>query len=379
MPVELVLTDDQEFFRDTTRKFLDQECPIATVRQLAGSDAGLMPDYWRRGAELGWTSLLVPESLGGGTVSGSGVADLALLADAFGAQVAPGPLLPTNVVAATIARSGTAEQCEQILPALLAGETTAAWAFTEPAAATFDLPQLTATPDGNGFVLRGTKEPVEAGADADSLLVSATSHGAPLQFLVDRATDGIRVERLESLDLVRRFARVEFDDVRVPRRAMVGDAADAALDIERQLQLAAVVQCAESVGAADAAFRMTLDWAFNRYTFGRPLASYQAIKHRFADMKMWLEASHAITAEAARGVQEEGASAAETASVAKAYVGEYLPELIQDCVQIHGGIGVTYEHDIHLYLRRVTVNRLTFGTPAEHRARVGRLRIEEGS
>jgi alkylation response protein AidB-like acyl-CoA dehydrogenase len=129
------------------------------------------------------------------------------------------------------------------------------------------------------------------------------------------------------------------------------------------------------VGAAQVAFDLTLDWAFSRYSFGRPLASYQEIKHRFADMKMWLEASHALADAAARHAEPDEA-AARAVTTAKAYAGDYLAELVQDCVQLHGGIGVTYEHDLHLYLRRITVDRLTYGTPADHRRRLGALRAE---
>jgi alkylation response protein AidB-like acyl-CoA dehydrogenase len=150
-------------------------------------------------------------------------------------------------------------------------------------------------------------------------------------------------------------------------------------DLEHQLRVAAVVQSAEMVGAADASFDITLDWAFSRYSFGRPLASYQEIKHRFADMKMWLEASHGLADSAARHVSRDDADAAITVSAAKAYAGQYLAELVQDCVQLHGGIGVTYEHDLHLFLRRITVDRLTYGTPADHHRRIGALRIAQAA
>jgi len=135
-------------------------------------------------------------------------------------------------------------------------------------------------------------------------------------------------------------------------------------------RLALVILNAEAVGAMEAAFEMTVEWAFDRYSFGRPLASYQEIKHRFADMKSWLEASHAISDAAAAAVEAHAPEASELVSVAKAYIGEYGGELLQDCVQIHGGIGVTFEHDIHLFLRRVTLNRALYGTPADHRQRI---------
>jgi alkylation response protein AidB-like acyl-CoA dehydrogenase len=375
--MEVTLTDDQEFFRDTTRKFLESECPIVKVRELAASAEGFEPGYWRQGAELGWTSLLVPEELGGGSISGSGVVDLTLVADAFGSHVAPGPLLPTNVVAAAIARSGTDEQKTGVLPALLAGEMVAAWAVGEPAPhdRLGDV-AVSATADGGDFVLSGVKSPVEAGAQSEQLLVTARTDDGLAQFLVPADTSGVTITPLDSLDLVRRYARVELDGVHVPASAAVGVPGQSDADIERQLQLAIVIQTAECVGAAQTVFDFTLEWMFNRYSFGRPLASYQELKHRFADMKMWLEASHGLAAATAREVEAQTAGVEETVSAAKAYTGQYLAELVQDCVQMHGGIGVTYDHDIHLYLRRVTVDRLTHGTPADHRQRIAALRVD---
>jgi alkylation response protein AidB-like acyl-CoA dehydrogenase len=180
---------------------------------------------------------------------------------------------------------------------------------------------------------------------------------------------------MRTVELTRRFSVVTFDDVRVPDDA-VGTAGEATADVDRQLQHFVVLLDAESVGAMQAGFDITVEWAFDRYTFGRPLASYQALKHRFADMLSWLEASHAISALSCTAVQERRDDAAELVSTAKAYIGQYGAELLQDCVQLHGGIGVTFEHDLHLFLRRVTVDRALAGTPAEHRQRIAQL-LEE--
>jgi len=147
----------------------------------------------------------------------------------------------------------------------------------------------------------------------------------------------------------------------------------AAGPVERQYQIAAALSSTESVGAMQTAFDMTVEWAFERYSFGRPLASYQELKHRFADMKSWLEASHGITDAAVDAIAAGAPDAAELASAAKAYTGHYGAELVQDCVQMHGGIGVTFDHDLHLYLRRVTLNRALYGTPADHRQRLAAL------
>ena len=158
--------------------------------------------------------------------------------------------------------------------------------------------------------------------------------------------------------------------MRVPADAVLGEIGGAAGQIERQFLQAVVLANAETVGAMQTALDMTLEWAFDRYSFGRPLASYQELKHRFADMKTWLEAGHAISDMAAQAVSAGSPEAAELASAAKAFLGQYGAELLQDCIQMHGGIGLTFEHDIHFYLRRVTLDRTLHGTPAQHRARI---------
>jgi alkylation response protein AidB-like acyl-CoA dehydrogenase len=178
---------------------------------------------------------------------------------------------------------------------------------------------------------------------------------------------------MHTVDLTRRFSEVTFEDVRVPTDAALGEVGGAADQIERQFLQAVVMANAETVGSMHSAFAMTLEWAFDRYSFGRPLASYQELKHRFADMKTWLEAGHAISDMAAQAVSAGSPEAGELASAAKAFLGQYGTELLQDCIQMHGGIGLTFEHDIHFYLRRVTLDRTLHGTPSQHRARIARI------
>jgi alkylation response protein AidB-like acyl-CoA dehydrogenase len=178
---------------------------------------------------------------------------------------------------------------------------------------------------------------------------------------------------MRTVDMTRRFSIVTFDDVRVPADAVVGPTGQVRELIDRQVQVALVTANAESVGAMQAVFDMAFEWAFDRYSFGRPLASYQELKHRFADMKSWLEAGHAISDAAAAAVDARSPAANELVSVAKAFIGAYGAELVQDCVQIHGGIGITFDHDLHLFLRRVTLNRALYGTPADHRQRIATM------
>lgn len=373
--MELELTNDQQLFRETTRKFLETSSPLTVVREIAAENPdGFDRGWWQRGAELGWTSMLVPEALGGGSVSGEGVMDLQLIAEEMGRLVSPGPLLPTNVVAAALSLPGAAGQHDDVVAGLLSGETIATWAVAEPGGSWSPADaQLRAEAGNGGFVLQGVKTAVEAASQADYFLVSTRTGEGLTQFLVPADTPGISVTALESLDLVRRFGRVTFEKVEVPASAVVGEVGGAAADIERLLQFALIIQCAEMVGAIDQVFTFTLEYSFDRFSFGRALASYQALKHRFADMKLWLEASHASSGAAARAVQAGADNAAELVSVAKSYIGDHGPALLQDCVQMHGGIGVTWDHDLHLYIRRVTQDRVLFGAPSDHRERIATL------
>ncbi len=364
-------SEDQQLLEATTRRFLEAECPLDEMRVLADRPSGHDPGFWQRGAELGWTSLVVPPEAGGGSVSDQGVRDLTLVAYQFGLHAAPGPLLGSNVVAAAIGRWGSRAQQDEPLRDLLNGEATGAWALAEaPPNDALGHVSLRATESGDGFLLDGVKSPVEGGADASWILVSAHSGPGLSQFLVPAGSPGVRCAPLHSLDMTKRFARLEFDRARVPRSSLVGEAGAAGTAVGWLLDLAVTVQVAEMCGAMQWAFDTTLEWALSRYSFGRPLGSYQEIKHRFADMKLWLEASLAISARAADAVDRDAANRSELVSAAKFYVGRYGVELMQDCVQMHGGIGVTFDHHLHLFLRRVVTNTALFGTPGQHAARL---------
>jgi alkylation response protein AidB-like acyl-CoA dehydrogenase len=369
--MELELTPDQEFFAATTHRFLDEHSPTADIRAMRHDPVGFAADYWNQGAELGWTSLLVGEADGGGSMSGRALPDLTLVAHEFGRHAAPGPLVPTNLVAGTLSRWGSDEQKEAVLGGLLSGELVAAWCDGAPVGAhrLTDV-AIDAVPSGGGFRLSGVTGPVEAGAQADWLLVTARSGDGLTQLLVPGDAPGVTRRPLEGLDLTRRFANLAFDDAEIAATAAVGEVGGAAGAFDWQLRVAITVQLAEMVGAMDRALEMTIEWSFDRYSFGRPLASYQELKHRFADMKLWLESSHAIADAAASAVEDDAPDAWDLLSAGKAYIGHYGVELMHDCVQIHGGIGVTFEHDLHLYLRRVTVDSMQNGSVTEHRERL---------
>ncbi|WP_292990414.1 acyl-CoA dehydrogenase family protein [Mycobacterium sp.] len=354
-------------FANTTQAFLQKEVPLTRVRGLHSEGVSFEPAWWRRAAELGWTALLVPEELGGGSVSGDGVADLAMVAEQLGKTVAPGPLFPVSTVLAALVDSADPQSHADTIEALIGGEAIASWAVYEPGRGWAPHePSVTATATDSGYRIDGVKDRVEAGAQSDLLLVVARTDDGPRQFLVPTDASGVQIEPQQSIDMVKQYARVQFDGVEVDRAAEV-----VGVDLlDRQSQIAQVLQCAEVVGILQTVFDFTVAWALDRHSFGRPLASYQALKHRFADMKMWLEACRATTAAAVTAISSRSADASLSASIAASYVGEMATEIIQACVQMHGGIGVTWEHDLHLYLRRAALYRSMFGTPEEHNLRV---------
>ena len=364
-----VANPERLLFASTTQSFLEKEGSLSRLRELHAAGTSFEADWWRRAAELGWTSLLVPEDLGGGSVSGNGVADLALVAELAGKTVAPGPLHPVSTVLAGLVEAP--ENHEETIESLVSGEIVASWAVYEPSKLWSPLDAtVTATRTETGFRIEGVKDRVEAGAESSVLLVVANCDGAARQILVPTDAPGVRVEPQRSIDMVKSYARVHFDGVEVDAAAAVGSAEQTADLIARQSQIAMILQCAEIVGMLETVLDFTIQWGFDRHSFGRPIGSYQALKHKYADLKIWFEACRATTNAAVAEVASRSPGANMAVSVAKSYVGEHAPGMLQDCIQLHGGIGVTWEHDLHLFLRRVTLYRSMFGTPEEHNLHV---------
>jgi alkylation response protein AidB-like acyl-CoA dehydrogenase len=276
-----------------------------------------------------------------------------------------------NVVAAALAWYGSEEQQAAVLPGLLSGDDVATWALAEPGGRwDTDSVATTVRSDGDEIVLDGDKAYVEAVGVASQLLVTARDGDGVTNVLVAVDAPGVSVGRGRSIDMTRRFGSVSFRDVRLPAAAVVGTRGGAAAAVDRFIALALALQCAEMVGVADRTLEFTLEYGAERMAFGRPVVSFQALKHRIADMTVALEASKAVSDELAAAIDDERADVTKLASVAKAYVGEHSLDIVDDCVQITGGIGVTWEHDIHLYNRRAAVDRAVYGTPEEHKARL---------
>jgi alkylation response protein AidB-like acyl-CoA dehydrogenase len=371
--VRIGLSDEQEMLRSTTRQFLQATAPTSQVREWAQSDAGFERVWWKRAAELGWCSLFAPEEFGGGGLSGGAAQDAVILAEELGRALAPGPFLPTNVVVDALSRAAPSEARGHWLPALVAGEAIAAWALADPTSWDGNGSGVSARRVADGYVLAGEKLSVEAGADADLLLVSAHTDDGAIQLVVPSTSPGITAARVEGLDIGRRLADVRFADVEVPAAAVLaepGPAAERALT--RALDVALTLQSAESVGLADRVFEFTFEYMKDRYSYGRPISSYQALKHAVADMLLKVESAKATADAAADSLDADGDPTLDV-TVAAAYVKEAAVQVIQGCVQILGGISMTWEHDVHLYLRRATQNRVLFGTPDQHREKINAL------
>jgi alkylation response protein AidB-like acyl-CoA dehydrogenase len=370
--MELDLTGEQELLRDTAARFIDAACPLPTVRQLIGSETGMPPDYLRDAGGLGWFALLVPEDLGGGTVSGAGLSDLAIVAEERGRALQPGPFVGMNVVAAALAGAGTPQQQAEVLPGIRDGVSVATWVIGDGVAGPGRGGSVTATSRGPDVALSGGAGPVPGAAQADWLLVSAAGGDGVSRFVLEPTTPGVTVTPLDGLDVTQRFASVAFDDVVVPASSMVGDPGRSGPAVEDQLHQACALTTAETVGAMDSLFELTRSYAVDRTAFGRPIGSFQAVKHQLADMSLSLEASKAVAAVAVRAVQERWEDVGPVVSMAKSWVADAGVDLVQGCAQVFAGIGFTWEHDLHLFLRRITMNGLLFGQADWHRERICR-------
>jgi alkylation response protein AidB-like acyl-CoA dehydrogenase len=371
--VDVDLTSDQELLRETTTRFIETACPLTAVRDLADGKREIGADYRRQAGELGWFAMLVPEALGGGTMSDNGMIDASIIGLARGAQLQPGTFVGTKVVAYALAAEGSTDQQDKVLPALLAGQASATWAAAGPAGDWSLDTGVKAVHRSGGYVLTGSKTLVQDADNSDWMLVTAGTEDGPAQFLLPLDTPGVTVRALDGLDLTRKFSDVQFDSVEVDQSSIVGEFGGAASLVERQLQIACVLTLAESVGAMDYDFGLAVQYAKDRIAFGRPIGSFQAIKHLLADTSLLLEMSKGMALAAAKAVGTGQAGSAQIVSMAKAFIGDCSLDLTQNCFQVFGGIGYTWEHDQHLYLRRLTADAALYGEPSWHRERVCQL------
>jgi alkylation response protein AidB-like acyl-CoA dehydrogenase len=379
--------EDQRLWRDTVRRFLETEAPIGRARALIDDEQGYDPALYRRMAALGWTAPLAPEGAGGGSVGGRPFADLAVVAEEMGRTLTPAPVIEVNLGLLALRLTGTPAS-EPILDRLVSGRSSMSLALAGATGDGWnpDGDGLTAEPtSAGGWRLIGERAAVPFGHSVDLLLAVARGpDGDTRLFIVPSDSQGLRSLRLESLDLTRPLARVEFDGVELGPAAAVGSGPWDPTAYRTWLAAAVALQATESTGALARVVEMSLEYAGQRRAFGRAIGSFQAVKHRLADMALWLEWARTASALAVQAADEwlvEGTDSSagpsaerllEAASVAKVVIGEFGPALVRSAVQVHGGIGYTWEHDLHLYLRRVESNAALLGTADFHRDELAR-------
>jgi len=369
--------DEQELLRSTARKFFENECGSDTVRRLMETPEGISPDLWTKLAEQGWLGLVYPEAYDG---MGLGLVDLVVLMEEMGRAVVPGPYFSAVLLGGlAIAEAGSEAQKKEWLPKIAAGDRRVALAWMEPSAQLGPAGvTLTAVEKGGRYTLSGTKLFVHDAHTADALVVAArTRPGAGADgvslFLLPKGTKGLEVTLLPTMDQTRKLCEVALSDVTVGSDALLGAAGAGWAPLARVLDRATVALCAEMCGGAQKVLDMTVEYAKIRQAFGRPIGSYQGVKHRAADMLVDVENSKSITYYAAWALDEGAAEAPLAVSMAKAYVSDAYRRVAAAGIQLHGGIGFTWEHDLHLYFKRAKGSEFTFGDATHHRERVAQL------
>jgi alkylation response protein AidB-like acyl-CoA dehydrogenase len=372
---------EQELLRTNARLFLEKECPSRALRRAIDDPSGNIPGLWQKIADLGWAGLLIPEEFGG---LGLTTSELVVVLEEMGRVLLPGPYFPTVVLGGVPLMLGaTATQQRQFLPRVASGAMRLTLALTEPSARWDAAGVATrAHAIGDGYDLVGTKLYVPEASVADHLLVAArTQEGlSPAEgvslFIVDRLATGVCCTPLPTMDLTRRWFEVTFDHVQLTQDALVGPLHGGWPIIAQAMDWAITGLCAEMCGAAQRVLDMSVDYAKTRVTFGKPIGAYQAIKHKCADMLLYIENAKSLTYYAAWACQEGVPEASQAASMAKAYATEMLCHVTAEGIQLHGGIGFTWDHDLHLYYKRAQSSRFTFGDARWHRDRVART-LEE--
>jgi alkylation response protein AidB-like acyl-CoA dehydrogenase len=363
------LTDEQQAIKEAARGFLAKNYKSERIRELVDSELGCEDSDWQGMAELGWTGLALPEEWGG---QGLGIVDLAVLFEELGYALAPTPLFSNTVAGLVIATCGSDEQKERWLRPLAAGE-----ARGTPALYDADAPgvigefTMEARAEGDGVVLDGEKVLVMDAAAADFFLV-ATSDGG--RQIVERDADGLTINREASIDPTRRLYSVRFDGVRVDSNATLPEQGEEYLPVFHRV---CVALSAELTGVAQRALEMAVEYAKERQQFGRPIGSYQAVSHRCAQMLLETENSRSATLYAAWTADAEPDSLPLAASMAKAYASDAGMRVADAAIQVHGGIGFTWEHDLHFFLKRATGNAAIFGDPKWHREQVAERVLAE--
>jgi len=366
--MSVTFTEEQEDLRRVVRRFCAEQSPGKEIRRVMESDESWDPGLWARLAgQLGLQGVAIPEEYGG---AGGGPAELAVVLEELGRSLLVSPYLSSVALAGQALTSSADEAAKaRWLPRIADGSLVATLAVAEETGS-WDLAAVrtTAEPAGAGWSLRGTKMFVTDGTAADLVLVVARAGDGPGLFAVERGAAGMRTAKLDAVDLTRELARVELDGVPATR---IGTPAESAAHLARLRDLVLIAVAAEQIGGAARCLEMAVDYAKIRVQFDRPIGSFQAIKHKCADLLVEVESGRSASYYAAGVAAGEEAPIA--AALAKAYCSGAYTRAAKENIQIHGGIGFTWEHDAHLFLKRAKSDEILFGSPAHHRSRLATL------
>ena len=369
-------SEEQEMLRQSVREFLEAECPMTYVRQMMEDERGFSEDQWRKMAELGWTGLIVPEQYGG---AGLNMVDMVVVLEEMGKVVFPGPFFASAILGGiAIDLGGSEAQKQRWLPGLADGSQRATLAQVEESGRwDADGIQLPAKAAGGGFTVSGTKLFVHDAHNADLLIVPVRTGGAGTDgitmLVAERKAKGVAVRVLKTMDQTRKLCEVTFDNVAVGKDAVLGEVGKGWGLLDRLVDRAKVALCAEMCGGAQKVLDMSVAYAKVREQFGKPIGSFQAIQHKCANMMVQVESAKSATYYAAWAVANDVAEAHLAACMAKAYTSDAYRFVSGEGIQIHGGIGFTWEHDMHLYFKRAKSSEVTFGDATWNREIVAQL------
>ncbi len=368
--MDLALSEEQEMLRSMARDFLTDKCPKTLVREMEADEKGYSPRLWQEMAGLGWMGLVLSEEYGG---SGMSLLDLAILIEEMGRACLPGPFFSTVILSALpIMDIGSVEQKEKYLPEIASGKAVFTLALTEPSAR-FDAASITvkATTDKDDYIIDGTKLFVPDAHVADYILcVARTSEQKNPEdgitiFLVDAKSPGLSSTVLKSI-AGDKLCEVVFNQVRVPKESILGELDRGWGEVKKIIERAAVIKCCETVGGIQQVLEMTIDYAKERKQFNRPIGSFQVIQHYCANMATDVDGIRFSTYHASWKLSE-GIPCRKEVATAKAWAGDACRRVLALAHQIHGAIGITMDHDLQLYTRRLKAVETTFGDADFHR------------
>ena len=373
-------SEEQEMLRQSARQFLESECAMTYVRKMMEDDTGYSEEQWRKMAELGWMGLIFPEDVGG---SGLNMVDLVVVLEEMGRMVMPGPYYASVILGGmAIDLGGSAAQKKKYLPQIATGALKATLAQVEESGR-WDAEgiMLTAKKDSGGFVLSGTKLFVHDAHNADLLVVPARTSGSGsdgiTMFLIDTKQPGVKTTLLKTMDQTRKLCEVTLADVKAGADAVLGTVGGGWSLLDRLVDRAKVAMCAEMCGGAQKVLEMSVEYAKVREQFGRPIGSFQAIQHKCANMMVQVESAKSATYYAAWAVANDVPEAHLAACMAKAYCSDAYRFVSAEGIQIHGGIGFTWEHDMHLYFKRAKGSEVTFGDATWNRELVAQVVLDQ--